>query len=490
MTLYLALSLGVILSLVLAMTEGVRVNAIRTQIECVTDIAGNSALAEYNRQLLEQYDLFYIDTGYGTANPAYANTEAHIRNYMNRNFTLEGVNTLLPYTDATKLYAGEVVIQAAGIATDECGIGLKRQAILYEKDKVGLTLAENVMTNLETIAGYEEESAQLQEQRRKVDEQINESVNQKEASLPPERQTVETPNGPVEIEVKPKITRDNPADIVNATRGYSILQMVIKDTNAISYQQITPSNYVSGRALHVGSGCQPGITYPNSLFENIVFHEYILEKTGRYTQTLDKSLLKYQTEYILVGADSDEENLKSVVNRLLLFREVANALYLLSDGSKMGEIQVLSTTLSLVCLMPEIEPLVRYSILFAWAYAESVQDVRTLLSGGKVPLMKTSDTWKTGLLDMISFTTNFDDRTIGEGLSYEDYLRLFLCMTDENTVTMRLMDIIEMDIRQTAGNEHFRLDVCMEFFDVYCAVSSEYGYSYTIQRRYAYPLDG
>lgn len=487
LTVYLSLSLGIIISLILALTEGARINGCRMQIECVTDIAGNSVLAEYHRQLLEQYELFYVDTSYGTDYAAYANTEAHLRNYMEHNYSLQDVSTFKKYRDILKLSTDRVSLLAATIATDEQGIGLKRQAILYEKDKVGLAFAEELMENLRTVTEYEQESAELEKQRQDVDEQINEVINRKEEDLPPEKKMVETENGMEEIEIKPRITRDNPADIVNASRGLSLLPLVIKDMNSLSYQKITPSNYVTGRQLHAGSGRMEEMDYPQGLLDDIIFHEYILEKCSRYTEIFDKSLLKYQSEYIICGKDSDEENLKGIMNRLLLLREAANVLYLLSDSGKMAEIETLSMTLSLICMVPEIEPLVRYSIVFAWAYAESIRDLRILFDKGKVPLVKSSSTWGTGLLQMTQFTNRHESGSSGgEGLSYEDYLRIFMCLTNEDVITMRFMDVVEMDIRKTAGNENFRLDACTDCFEMNAGIRSEYGYTFTIQRKYGY----
>ena len=161
-------------------------------------------------------------------------------------------------------------------------------------------------------------------------------------------------------------------------------------------------------------------------------------------------------------------------------------LYLMSDSAKMAEIKALSTTLTLIFMVPEAEALVRYSILFAWAYVESIRDVRVLFNHGRVPLMKTAGTWGTGLLKMTQFREKHEDGNTGEGLLYEDYLRVLLCLTDEDTVTMRLMDIMEMDIRQTAGNENFRMDACMDCFEMIAGVKSGYGYEFTIQRKYGY----
>ena len=231
LTVYLSLSLGIILSLILALTEWARVNAMRMQIECVADIAASSVLAEYHRKLLEQYDLFFVDTSYGTNTAAYANTEAHLKNYMEHNFSLKGINTIQNYRDILKLSTGKVSLLSATVATDEKGIGIKRQAVLYEKDKIGLSLIEDIMNNLQTVTEYEEESGKIQEQQQNVEEELNELIKKAEENMPPEKVIIETENGLEEIEVKPEVTRDNPADIVNATRGFSVLSLVVKDIN-------------------------------------------------------------------------------------------------------------------------------------------------------------------------------------------------------------------------------------------------------------------
>ena len=75
LTVYLALVLAVMLSLYLALIEGVRSNAIRLEAECVTDIGLNSVMAEYHRELLNRYNLFAVDSSYGTARAGSSNVE-------------------------------------------------------------------------------------------------------------------------------------------------------------------------------------------------------------------------------------------------------------------------------------------------------------------------------------------------------------------------------------------------------------------------------
>lgn len=59
-TLYLTLTLGIMLTLVFLLLETVRNETIRMETEAVMDISLYSVFGEYHRQLLEQYDLFFF----------------------------------------------------------------------------------------------------------------------------------------------------------------------------------------------------------------------------------------------------------------------------------------------------------------------------------------------------------------------------------------------------------------------------------------------
>jgi hypothetical protein len=51
---------------------------------------------------------------------------------------------------------------------------------------------------------------------------------------------------------------------------------------------------------------------------------------------------------------------------------------------------------------------------------------------------------------------------------------------------MRLMDIMEADIRETDGNENFRMDWCMDAFGISSVTKSSFGYSYPLKREVSY----
>ena len=91
----------------------------------------------------------------------------------------------------------------------------------------------------------------------------------------------------------------------------------------------------------------------------------------------------------------------------------------------------------------------RWNYLAAWAYAESLSDVRLLLDGQKVSLMKTQDQWHTDLLHLESSISGTEKQE--EGLDYEQYLRILMWKTRETVLTQRAMDLIE-------AKEQIRMD--------------------------------
>ena len=74
----------------------------------------------------------------------------------------------------------------------------------------------------------------------------------------------------------------------------------------------------------------------------------------------------------------------------------------------------------------------------------------------------------------------------GEGLSYEEYLRIMLLMTDLNDKTWRLMDLMEMDIRETQGNIHFRIDGCLDTITAHVTIEGGSGFEGTFIRTRGY----
>jgi hypothetical protein len=480
LTVYTALTMAVLLSLCLTLIEGVRQNTIRLEIECAMDIGMNNILAEYHRELQKQYNLFYIDTSYGTNNASYLHTQTHLHEYVEQNLgTDQKIANRWFFRDLLGMHLDRTAVTGIAIATDANGEDIRKQAIQVVKSDVGLSLLEETAARFRTLEAYGLGDRNVASEKENVDKKIEKYDGIEKAISETETTTINI---------------DNPTDAIETKRSKGILQLVIPNSESISQRKVSLTSLVSQRRKNNGisQGNMEQISNSDnsdnsdSIMNRMLFLEYLLRYCGHYGKTLEKNRLQYQLEYLIAGKDNDVDNLKSVVYRISAIREAANVVYLYSDTAKCAEADALSITLASAMLVPEIAPLLKTTIILGWAYAESLYDVQTLLSGGKIPLLKSASDWHCGLQSIYSSEQEKVVSKQGTGLDYEDYLRLLLLMTDLEMQTFRFMDIVELEIRSTPGNRAFRMDGCVGAVTAEAEISSSFGRTFQITRSKGY----
>lgn len=469
-TVYLSLSLLVMLSLIFTLIEGIRIQTIRFQTECVMDMGLSSIFAEYHRKLWEQYDLLAMDTTYGYEQADEERTASHLIQYMNMNFIAAGSNRIPGYKDLTAMHADNAVLSDISYLSDGKGMVLKYQIIQFMKEKTGISFAEEWIPEnfLEKESGYGGLESQRNSNHGLIDEILRTLNEAKE-------------------EDEEEITISNPADQVESIRAGSLLSMAAKNSRDISCKNVAISSYISHRNVKEGAGLKEGQALPAGLVEKVLFQQYLWDKCGFYHKGREESALSYQLEYLLYGKGSDIENLEAFIKQVFKIRYVINAAHLFSSSSKMAEASSMAAAVVAGISSPQLYEAVKITILFAWCYAESVQDMRILLDGKAVAAIKSDSTWNVPLSELLMFTSSLDSYHAPEnGTTYKDYLKSFLFVKEEDVLRMRLMDLMEMDIRKTMGNQHFKMDACIYQLKAQVNVSSKYGYGYSILREYSY----
>ncbi len=469
MTVYLSLSIMIILSLILALFQGARIGAVKMKAECVADISMNSVLAEYSRALFDQYGLLMVDTSYGKGSPSLANTREHLRFYAQKNFDRSALGLVKGADTITSMYVKDAQITGSSFSLDNKGAVLNRQILAYMAGEPLEGFFTDVEDQVDSLRGAGLDTTDVDAMARANQEQID---------------AVELPTVINEDGEEVELSIGNPADSVNAQRGIGVLSLAFRNKNRISSAAVEVSKYASKRKLNHGTGLDDIEDISGT--EKLLLDQYYYEKCSRYGAELEKSLLKYQLEYLIYGQSSDYRNLEKMAQTLLFWRQASNMLYLFNSSAKVAEAGAIASALSIIFFVPELEELIKYSILFAWVFAESISDLDILFSGGRVPLFKSDSTWQLSLMNMFSFRDHLNGRDCGEGLYYKDYLRMRLFMTDSATKTMRLADLIEMDVRKTAGNLGFKLDHCLDIFAGELTVGTKFGYEAKIERIYGY----
>lgn len=237
-----------------------------------------------------------------------------------------------------------------------------------------------------------------------------------------------------------------------------ILNLVTDSNDEISENQVDlselPSKDLKTRDETLGYGMQ------ENLIRKAVFGEYILTHFGCYTDSKSDTPLKYEVEYILEGNSDDKANLKKVVEKLIAVRGGFNIISIYKDAQKMNDAYAVAASVAGITGMPLAIKAVQTGIIIAWAGAESIIDIRNLLKGQKVALVKSPQQWNlslTNLSDLKSSKKNEDD---AGGLSYNEYLRYFLSLSDREDQVWRTMDIIELDI-SNKYNKNFKMKDCI-----------------------------
>lgn len=474
-TIYMTLVLSLLLVLFFVVIEGAKSRAVSMKAECSFDLSVYSVFAEYNRELLNQYDLFFMDLSYGEAEASPERMENHFKYYMEEN--LKGSS----FT-ATFLEQAQITEQA--YATDEDGAVFERQAIAYMKHKYGLSYMENLQKELENAQEKQLFTRDVSRER-----EVNQSIIDKVKKEGVETGELDENGNPIKKEVK----LDNPADSVNGNRSRGILTLVMDNEQELSENAADLSkalSYNNPGTRGAGIAERDGI----ALGEKLLFDAYIAEKCGNYLSPKKNGQLQYQVEYILAGTNNDVDNLKWVVNRLLFLREVSNVTYLFSNSAKASEAAALATSICSAAGVPALIEPVKISLIFAWAYAEAVYDVKLLLAGKGVPLVKTSASWHFTLQGMLNMTTEkveaagaaeASSENMGE-LDYEEYLKLLLAAASEKDKVLRMMDVAQMDVRKQSGHQEFSLANCVDYATFETCVGSKYGYHKEMERTYFY----
>lgn len=188
--------------------------------------------------------------------------------------------------------------------------------------------------------------------------------------------------------------------------------------------------------------------------------QYIFDKFSTFVDNDDSGLLNYEVEYIIGGNKSDKENLEKVVNEIMVIREGFNLAFLMKDNVKRNEAYEAALAITGFTGMPVVVRITQFLILGAWAYAESVVDVKDLLSGYRVKLMKGENEWNLSLAGIKNLSSTDSEREKRAGLSYKEYLRVMLFTQNQSEQILRIMDMIEVNV-QNQYNSNFKIQDCL-----------------------------
>lgn len=474
-TVFLCLILTVILSFLCVCLESARSAGLRYRLQLAADSSLQSVFAGYDRILWEKYQLLFCSGG--------DREGSRIREEMLACASQLGEDpSPLSGLDWTAPDVSEVQVSQLVFATDQEGAVFEKAVLDYMKTGSVAILWQELQERLgdgsKTVAQVVGESAekgefsfaevekQYEDWKKEAEDAVK--TGQENAAESGGEQTgmegaAESGGEPDRTEEAPVIPQGNVIDAVKQLISSGVLALVVENPEKLSGEPYTwafcPSEMQAderGRAAE-NSPVQASDGVSNIL-DTLLFDEYLLRFLDCYTSDPPQEGTVCQLEYVISGGESDRENLSEVVHRILWVREAFNLVYLLSDSSSRTVAQTAATALVGWTGIPFLVTGLSGLILAAWAYGESLADVRLLLDGGGVPLRKGKDSWQTSLEGLIHWEKNHQaaKEKDAEGLSYEDYLRLLLLSAGRGEKCYRAMDMIQQSMERLSPG--FRFD--------------------------------
>lgn len=486
-TVFLALILSLMLSLVCTSIESVRMAAARAQILNGMDIGLYSLFGQYDKELLEKYDLFAVDGSCGGGelkmSAVYDNMEGYIKPILKQN--------------SQKLSLEQGGFTGYRLLTDEGGEVFYQQIVRYMKETLG---SQGIQLLLQKVRDNEQKTkeaeakGELAEQGDALQsyesEMSSAAQNSQAAAEEAAKKAEEAGEGaalPPEAVTRPPVEAVNPISTIRRIRKMGILELVIPGGRGVSEKEVSKGSLVSGRALQTGMPMFGAVNADDSYTASILFQQYLMSKLGNFRKPSADGL-SYQIEYILGDKTSDMANLKSVAKKLLLIREGVNLTCLAADSGKRAQAQALALAIASGFLIPPASAVIEAALLLCWSFAESILDVRELFDGGKVPAVKTSADWQLSLENLPNLLEGLDSsrRDSGKGMSYEDYLQVLLLAKSKEKKVQGGMDMIEQSIRNREGRGEFRLDSCVVALEAVMDVKANRRKTFTVTKQYCY----
>lgn len=421
-TLLLCMIFTLLLSVVLLTMESARIQCIKTKSEGISHLSLESVMGYFSLPLYERYGLFGIHTSDDAVS-------LQLNNYISRNFNpvscLEG-----SVYDLFQIESFDSTPCKIYHLTDNNGSYFIKQIIDYMQYGT-FSSSVNFISDYDLYghcSGNIEASDLSNDTYYELDITEEDAVNTKDSIL---------------------------SKMQELTTNAS-LTLYISSTDKVSGKSVDTASLPSKTCIYDQD------TVFHSETEKLLFLLYLSDYFSCYTsdQESENNSLDYQLEYVLNGSSHDDDNLLQSLKKIQNMRTALNLSYLYTDTWKRTEARSLAFAAVGTIPVPFIVEVTQLSILSAWASAEAIIDVRSLLKGEKIPLFKTKSSWTLELSDLLVFDQNTTAKKSTLGFTYDQYLSLLIYSELNTDLLFRTMDIIQLNI-STDDSSDFRLSSCI-----------------------------
>ena len=441
-TLFMCMTIMMITSLGFTLIETGRFYGVDSKAKLITATAADNTFSEYIRPMWDRYGILGIDRAHGTTDSTDGFLRERILDFAN--MQTEGAY------DYQSLNPIDVSIDDYMLLTDNDGGPFVHEAALNYRDNLAKELISKAEDNSKSISNYEASNPKV------------EGIFTDESSKLKNPESIPDSTGGDVSDTNVSLTdeqiRKGSSGIsdVGTFKSRGILDQVIPPEKEVSKASFNLKESVSHRTLKQGNS---GNSSKATSLDKIVFSFYLKDRLSHFGKDLGHEGLKYELEYIVCGNDNDTDNLKGVVGRLLALRWGINYVSLGKDEARKGQALALAGVLLAWTGNQGAVEAGKNLILAVWAYMESVLDVRLLLDGGKVSMIKTPTEWTSDLFNLgACMSPDYTAKNCEKGMSYEDYILAFLVLESSRNESLRALDMMENTMNSITYYENLKMD--------------------------------
>lgn len=443
-TVFLSLLMIFLLSLFAVSLESAHMAAVKGQISLKSNTAMETLFSNYERSLYEQYHLLFLDTR--------QNPESTLLDIMKESgspavLKEKGTNHLQFQVEKVE------ISQMVGLL-DHNGEAFQTEVKQIAGSEMVSAFWNRISGKLEKLKRDQSSSGEINQMLEK--DQIPEETDQDkqdelEASDEHRKVSEEEKRKAISIvslikTVKKWITEGFFSLIVDNSDEISTR---VVDNSDMPSDRTPEKNEITGNILEHAVDCT---------VDAVTMNWYLSRYLNCYT---DQGT--YDLEYVIGNRKTDSENLKTVVNQLVLLRQILNLSYLAGDEAKKAEAELAATAVLSVMGIPAAGKVGEYFILAAWAYAEAVSDVRSLMRGGKIEFIKNQANWKLSLEQAVDYSnwvgSQLETEAEETGMEYKEYLMILMFFRSHQRNMYRGLDMIQWNLMQT--DPAFRIANCI-----------------------------
>ncbi len=446
MTLFLALILTLVFSLFFSLLEAARVQGLKQLAKRSVLLELESAFGGYQINLWKDYHLLFLDGGNcaGELDPALLEG-----NWMENSLAPKGAGFY-------QLALRSLELSGYSLATDGYGAAFEKQACRAIQEQLAAKAAKALRQKLKEGESLAKDSGEIDKNWNAAKDAMAEaeSFEQEKEDMDGgeknKKQSLDLADQKQEdLCVDTRELPENPVDAVDLLKNSPILVQVVENPSEISGKGILLQDTLEQRQIKNGNLTPPKSGTLDKLWFLQYLNHYYSCKTAEGEEGAAEHALDYELEYCVAGKASDQENLEETVKELLLIRETGNFATIMQDGKKRAlAMEIATAAVGFTGIAPLIQA-VQIGVLLAWSYIESVLDVRCLLSGGSVPLVKKVNEWKSDVSLGKEVLEKKEEKSGNQkdGFDYREYLQILLLLVKEETLVQRAMDIVEQNVR-------------------------------------------